>query len=199
MVNQLLGRTTPEQQVKKWQHSLKTQGRELAKHQRGLTTQMAKTTTLIKQSAKRNDQKSCRALARELVGANRQIERLAVSQAQLRSLSMDMQHQLAVLKITGALETSTAAMQSVNRLTRLPQISAQMTEMAREMCKAGVIAEMVQDVMQDDELEEAADAEVERVLFDVTQGALGEAGAVGRELDVAAVAAKRIQQLESLV
>jgi hypothetical protein len=47
--------------------------------------------------------------------------------------------------------------------------------------------EMVQDVMEmndEDGLEEEADAEVDKVLFEMTDGLLGQAGAVGAELRV---------------
>ena len=37
---------------------------------------------------------------------------------------------------------------------------------------------------EDEEIEEEADAEVDKVLFDITNGKLGQAGAVGTELPV---------------
>lgn len=40
------------------------------------------------------------------------------------------------------------------------------------------------DMDEDEELEEEADAEVEKVLFELTNGKLGEAGSVGTELPV---------------
>jgi len=38
------------------------------------------------------------------------------------------------------------------------------------------------DMQDEDELEEEADAEVEKVLFELTNGKLGEAGSVGTDL-----------------
>lgn len=40
------------------------------------------------------------------------------------------------------------------------------------------------EMQEDDELEEEADAEVDKVLFELTDGKLGEAGSVGTELPV---------------
>lgn len=45
------------------------------------------------------------------------------------------------------------------------------------------------EALDDDELEDEADAEVEKVLFDLTDGKLGQAGAVGSELPVSPVCA----------
>ena len=50
--------------------------------------------------------------------------------------------------------------------------------------------EMVQDVMamgDEDEIEEEADAEVDKILFEMTDGLLGQAGHVGKELQVGAL------------
>lgn len=47
--------------------------------------------------------------------------------------------------------------------------------------------EMIDDTMdmqEDEEIEEEADAEVDKVLFELTNGKLGEAGAAGTELPV---------------
>ena len=55
------------------------------------------------------------------------------------------------------------------------------------LCQAGVMEEMVDDTLEmqeDDEIEEEADAEVDKVLFELTDGKLGEAGSVGTELPV---------------
>ena len=50
--------------------------------------------------------------------------------------------------------------------------------------------EMLEDTLdmeEDEELEEEADAEVDKVLFELTNGKLGEAGSVDKELPVSAV------------
>lgn len=50
--------------------------------------------------------------------------------------------------------------------------------------------EMLEDTLdmeEDEELEEEADAEVDKVLFELTNGKLGEAGSVNKEPPVSAV------------
>lgn len=50
-----------------------------------------------------------------------------------------------------------------------------------------MVDEMMQDMLdaqEDEEIEQEADAEVDKVLFDLTDGKLGQAGAVGTELPV---------------
>jgi len=62
-------------------------------------------------------------------------------------------------------------MAMMNRLVRLPQLNQVMMTMAREMEKAGLIEEIMSDAMgDDDEIADAADEEVEKVLDEITSG-----------------------------
>ncbi|KAL2917225.1 Vacuolar protein-sorting-associated protein 24 [Polyrhizophydium stewartii] len=177
-------RLSPEDLVKKWRQSIRTQQRELDKSIRGIETEETKAKRLLKDAAKRNDTASCKMLAREIVHSRKVKDRLHTSKAQLNSLIMSMQQQLAVVKVTGALQKSGEIMGMVNSLIKLPEISASMQEMAREMMKAGIIEEMISDTleMDDEAIEEEADEEVDKVITEITAGLLGQAGAVGADL-----------------
>lgn len=59
----------------------------------------------------------------------------------------------------------------MNQLIKLPQFNAVMQTMAREMEKAGLIDEMMNDTldsMDDEGIDEAADTEVNKVLDEIT-------------------------------
>ncbi|GJJ69929.1 charged multivesicular body protein 3 [Entomortierella parvispora] len=177
-VQRFFGKKTPEEMVRKWRQEINAQKRALDRQKIGIETEEAKAKRLIKQIAKKGDIKTCKMLAKELVRTRRQKDRIVTSKAQLNSISMQLQHQLATLKIAGTLEKSTEVMSMVNSLVKLPQISMQMQEMTKEMMKAGLIDEMVQETMEgmdDDEIEEEAEEEVNKVLFQITDGLLGEA------------------------
>ncbi|ORY49016.1 hypothetical protein BCR33DRAFT_695530, partial [Rhizoclosmatium globosum] len=180
-------RLTPEEQVKKWKASIRGQERELDKQIRGIETAEAKVKKDIKAAAKRNDAASCRLLAKEIVRSRKARDRLHTSKAQLNSLSMQLQQQLAVAKVAGSLKQSTDIMKIVNNLIKLPEIHNTMQEMSKEMMKAGIIGEMMEDAidtLDEEGIEEEADKEVENILFDLTDGLLGQAGQVGAPLEV---------------
>ncbi|KAG1779356.1 hypothetical protein EV702DRAFT_938992, partial [Suillus placidus] len=89
-----------------------------------------------------------------------------------------------MVKVTGSLQKSTETMLS-NSLVKLPQISQVIWEMSIELTKAGIMEEILEDTLQmdkDEEIEEEADAEVDKVLFDLTNGKLRLAGSAGTEL-----------------
>lgn len=98
----------------------------------------------------------------------------------------------AVSKMAGIMQRSTQIMQSMNHLLRVPEIQQTMQSLAREMTKAGLIDEIVNDAIDStdtDETEAEADSEVNAVLQEVTNGILGQAPKVSDGLPGEAVAA----------
>ncbi|KAF5390635.1 hypothetical protein D9757_002754 [Collybiopsis confluens] len=184
-INRFLYGPTPEERVRAWQAKLRQESRKLDRDMRQLEAETAKARKSVKQLAKKGDVKSARVLAREVVRSQRQKDRLSVSKARLGSIGMQLQQQLAMANVTGSLQKSTEIMRLSNSLVRLPQISQSMREMSMEMTKAGILEEMMEDTLDmddDEELEEEADQEVDKVLFQLTDGKLGQAGSVSSEL-----------------
>jgi len=184
-VNRYLYGPTAEERVREWQTKLRSEQRTLDREITNLERAQQKSRSELKALAKKNDVKSARLLAKELVRANKQRDRLISSKARIGSVQMQLQHQLSMVKVTGAFQKSTEIMKTTNQLIRLPQLHATMREMSMEMMKAGVMEEMMEetiDGIDDDELEQEADEEVDKVLYELTDGKLGQAGRVGTEL-----------------
>jgi charged multivesicular body protein 3 len=86
------------------------------------------------------------------------------------------------MRVASVMEKSAAVMSAMNELVKVPEIQATMRELAHEMAKAGLIEETIDDAMgmlDEDGIEEAADAEVDAVLFELTKGVMGHAPAAG--------------------
>ncbi|EGO01910.1 hypothetical protein SERLA73DRAFT_48647 [Serpula lacrymans var. lacrymans S7.3] len=184
-INRFLYGPTPEEKVRAWQAKLRAESRQLDREMRQLDMATNKARTTVKQLASKGDIKSARILAREVVRSNKQKERLSVSKARLGSIGNQLTQQMAMMKVTGALQKSTEIMKLSSALVKLPQISQAMREVSMEMTKAGIMEEMLDDALElddDEELEEEADAEVDKVLFELTDGKLGVVGSVGTEL-----------------
>ncbi|KAF8882212.1 vacuolar sorting protein Vps24 [Mucidula mucida] len=180
-LNRFLYGPTPEEKVKAWQNKLRQETRLLDREMRQLDLATTKVRASVKQLAQKGDVKSARILAREVVRSDKQKDRISVSKARLGSIGTQLNQQMAMMKITGSLQKSTEIMKLSNALIKLPQISQTMREMSMEMTKAGIMEEMIDDTLEmddDEELEEEADAEVDKVLFALTNGKLGEAPAV---------------------
>ncbi|KAF7355363.1 Vacuolar sorting protein VPS24 [Mycena sanguinolenta] len=184
-INRFLYGPTPEEKVREWQLKLRSESRRLDREMRQLDQATKQARAQVKQHAARGDVKSARILAREVVRSDKQKDKLSVSKARLGSIGNQLTQQLALVKVTGTLQKSTEIMKLSNSLIKLPQISQTMREMSMEMTKAGIMEEMVGDVLdldEDEELEEEADAEVDKVLAELTDGKLGLAGSAGTDL-----------------
>ena len=120
-----------------------------------------------------------RTFAKELIRIRKQNSRLATSKAQLQSVQMQVNEAFSVRKIEGSIKASTGIMKDVNTLVRLPELTGTMRQLSQELMKAGIIEEMVGDMIPDDELlegeDEEAETEVDKILGEVLEGRLGKA------------------------
>ncbi|KAL1972859.1 hypothetical protein VTN31DRAFT_6401 [Thermomyces dupontii] len=175
----------PQAQMRKCNQLIRQNTRQLDRDIAQLKALDAKTRQMIiaaNRRAQRNPSQAKQAtaetktFARELVRIRRQTARLSTSRAQLQSVQMQVNEAFAVRKIQGSLKKSTGIMKDVNTLVRLPELSGTMRQLSAELVKAGIIEEMVDDALPNDELVEdeleEADAEVDKVLQEILQGKL---------------------------
>ncbi|XP_023210455.1 charged multivesicular body protein 3-like [Centruroides sculpturatus] len=138
----------------------------------------------LKDAAKKNNKDVCVILAKEILRSRKAVSRLYASKAQINSVMMNMNQQLATIRLSGSLQKSTDVMKSMQNLIKLPEIAKTMQDLSKEMLRAGIIDEMLEDTlegMDDQELEDEAQEEVDKVLWELTAGQLGEAPAAVTE------------------
>ncbi|CAE7682155.1 chmp3, partial [Symbiodinium microadriaticum] len=84
-----------------------------------------------------------------------------------------------MIKVQGCIQSSVEVMQSMNELLNMSEVRHIMNDMAREMARAGLIEETINDAFESVEpegLEGEAEAEVDRVMEEITAGILAPAG-----------------------
>ncbi|THU44853.1 hypothetical protein C4D60_Mb02t11730 [Musa balbisiana] len=122
----------------------------------------------IKDAAKRNDMASAKSLAKEIVRSKQAVNRLYENRAQLNSVSMHLGELVATARTVGHLSKSAEVMKLVNSLMKAPEVAVTMQEFSKEMTKAGVIEEMVNDAvdtaLDSEDIEEEIEEEVDKVL-----------------------------------
>ncbi|KAK5834681.1 hypothetical protein PVK06_010357 [Gossypium arboreum] len=125
----------------------------------------------IREAAKRNDMGSAKALAKEIVISRKAVNRLYENKAQLNSISMHLGESVAIARTVGHLSKSAEVMKLVNNLMKAPQMAATMQEFSKEMTKAGVIEEIVNDAvdtaLDSEDIEEETEEEVDKVLSEI--------------------------------
>ncbi|KAN0000410.1 hypothetical protein ACTFIZ_000855 [Dictyostelium cf. discoideum] len=164
-----LKKPTPEELVKKWKRELRREDRGLDTQLRAIDMQEKKTVRMIKERVKAGDQKSAKTLAKEIVNSRKAKERIYIGKAQMNSVSMQLQSNLAMTKVQGNLAKSTEIMKMMNDLIKLPELNKVMMAMGAEMTKAGIMEEMISDVfdMQGEDLEEEAEMEVNKIMDEI--------------------------------
>ena len=181
---------TQQEQVRTWQQSLRRESRQLDRQVTSIVSAEAKTKSQIKAMAKQGNKVNCRLLARELVRSQKLRARLEGSKASLNSLGMQLNEQLATIKITGTLQKSTQMMHEVNSLIKLPELTTTMAKLQSEMMKAGILDEMISDTLAldaDADIEDDAEEEVDKVLNDILGSKLSEVQKVPEGLRMDAV------------
>merc|ERR1712065_70005 len=115
---------TPKEQVREWKRGMRRQQRQIQRQITGIMREQKKAEHEMRQAAKNGDTTSAKILAREYVRANKAITRLHTSKAQMNSVIMSMEANLAMAKVTGCLQASTEVMASMNSLVRVREIRA---------------------------------------------------------------------------
>ncbi|RMZ85611.1 hypothetical protein DV737_g540, partial [Chaetothyriales sp. CBS 132003] len=171
----------PRVQQRKCEALIRQNKRELDKSLVQLRTTQAKFKLSIKQDARKMQgnpalakplRASIQALAKEIAAAQKHEQRLITNKAQLDSVLMQVHEAFAMRKIEGSLRSSTAVMREVNTLTKLPELSHTMQLLSQELIKAGVIEEMVGDMLPDDDLLEDEVGENEAEINNIIKSAL---------------------------
>lgn len=173
------------QKVNEWCSKLRKEGYKLDRQIRTIQREEDKLKKSLKEAAAKNDKEICTILAKEIIRSRKAVNKIYTSKATINSVQLQMKNQLATLRIAGSLKTSTEVMQAMHNLVRLPEISQTMREMSMEMTKAGILEEMIDETMESvedtEELEEEAQTEIDKVLWEITAGKIGEAPSVPSE------------------
>mmetsp|Transcript_31182 Transcript_31182/g.78111 ORF Transcript_31182/g.78111 Transcript_31182/m.78111 type:complete len:233 (-) Transcript_31182:145-843(-) len=161
----------PKDMVRAWQSKLRTEMRGVDRQVRDIQREEKKVEKSIKDCAKRNDIRSMRLLAKEVLSSRKTTGRLHQNKAQMNSVSMMLSEQLATVRAVGHLTKSTEVLKCMNGLVKNKAICETMREMSKEMMKSGLIEEMVNDAFEEangvEDMEAETEAEVNKVLAEM--------------------------------
>ena len=136
----------PDELVKEWRKELRKEQRGLDRSLRSMETEERKARAEIKKLAKLGQTQNVRVVAQQLVRTKAAKEKIQFGKAQLGSVMMQMNNQLAMMKVSGCMQKSSEVLAAMTSAVKIPAINEAMRNMAREMERAGMIEEMVDDV-----------------------------------------------------
>ncbi|KAJ4847662.1 hypothetical protein Tsubulata_036972 [Turnera subulata] len=152
VMNMIKPKPNPQQQLRDWQRRLRQECRNIERQIRDIQREEKSVQKAIKDAAKRNDMGSAKLMVLHIMIA--------------ACLSIDTPS--AIARTVGHLAKSAEVMKLVNNLMKAPEMAVTMQEFSKEMIKAGVIEEFVNDAIDDaldsEDLEEEIEDEVDKVL-----------------------------------
>ena len=169
----------PKEQVQDWCKKIRKEGYNLDRQINAIKREELKVSKSLKEAAKKGDKEVCAILAKEIINSRKSVSKLYTAKANLNSVQNQMKGQLATLKVSGALSQSADVMKSMSALIKIPETQKIMMELSKEMMKAGIIEEMLDDTMEslteEESLEEAAQEEIDKIILEITTGKLKDA------------------------
>jgi len=160
-----------KQQVREWTRKMKGEVRGIEREIQKIEREENKVKLEIKAAAKAGNLNGATYLAKEIVRSNKAKERMYLTRTQLNSVQMELQTQVATMKMADSLKSSTDVMKHMTKLINVPQLKDTMRELSKEMMKAGLIEELVEDAMDsmdnEGDMEEATEVEVQKILADL--------------------------------
>ena len=166
---------TPEEMAQEWKKKLRKEVRRVDSDIRKLEFEEKKAMKECKKLSAKGHKDAARHLVKQVVSTRKATTRMYASKAQLNSVVDNLQLSMSMLKMQGVLGKSAHIMHEMNNLAKLPEMKETMMDMSREMMKAGLIEEQVEEamaMMEPDELEDDADAEVNKIMAELTSQTL---------------------------
>ena len=158
----------PKEVVRGIKRKINRDVRDLERQIAGITREEKKVTAEIKKLAKKQQMGAVKTLAKSLVNSRKAKDRLFEARASLNSVRMQIQQQYSMTKVAAGMKASTKVMELMGKLCSVPEIAAQMRDLAMEMNKAGVMEEMINDGMDaafdTEDMDEAVATEVDAVI-----------------------------------
>lgn len=115
---------------------------------------------------------------------------------------MQVNEAFSVRKIESSIKASVGIMKDVNTLVRLPELTGTMRELSQELVKAGIIEEMVDDTLANQDLDiedDEAEAEVDKVLGEILKDRLPAAAEKPVDEPAAPVAEEEEEEQEEML
>ncbi|KAI1720179.1 snf7 domain-containing protein [Ditylenchus destructor] len=173
-------KTDPKEHVRELQRKMRREMNQLQRQIHSVEREEEKVKRQIKAAAKKGDRDVCTVLAKSIIQSRKAVSQMHKSCAQINSIIMSMQNQLATFRMAGTIKQSNDVMKSMQQLIKIPEMMQTMREMAKEMTKVGIMEEMIEETfesLEPEELEDRAQDEIDRILWEVTAGELGKAPA----------------------
>ncbi len=172
---------TPKEQVREWSSGLKKEIRTLDRERAKIEREEQKTVIEIKKMAKQGHSAALKTMAKSLLKSQATRNRMLEASSRINSVILSLKTHMATMSVAEHMGKSVAVMRGMNSMLSVPELRETAKNMSKEMARAGMIEEMIDDSMESldpADLDEEAEEEVDKVLDEVLQGTFGGVGRI---------------------
>ncbi|VDN13621.1 unnamed protein product [Dibothriocephalus latus] len=118
----LLGKKEdPRTKVRELQRKMRREEMKLDREINAIQQKSKQSEIEVKRYAKTGNMDAAKLLARQIVASRKAVNRLYSAKAELQTVCMDLDHQIAVIRMSGAIKSSTDVMKSMSNLIKVSQ------------------------------------------------------------------------------
>jgi len=162
---------TPDQKAKdiarEGKSQIRGETRQLDKDLRKLHQEEEKIKKQIDAEAKKGNAAGVQSLAKQLVQARKACERLEKVKGSMGNVNSQLTCAAATMSVASSMATSAKVMKDIGGLVDVAEIQGTMDSMKREMARAEMADEMIEEGFADLDDEDEIDAEMAKVLEDL--------------------------------
>ncbi|KAL0239083.1 hypothetical protein PCE1_004774 [Barthelona sp. PCE] len=159
------------EQAKEWRKSVRKEARGLDREIRNIDRATLKVKAEIKRLVRDGDVDSAKMLAKEVARSNKAVARFYTMKANLSVMERKIGEMCSQRTLMQAMGNSAQIMAQVNSMVKVPELQRTMMTMSREMERAGLAQEMMDDAVEDiidiEDISDEADAEIDAVMDDI--------------------------------
>jgi len=158
----------PKEQAKSWRLKIKGEMRQLERQITKMSQDEQKILKEIKKAAKDGQMGGAKTLAKAVAFSRKGKERLLIAKSNLNTIEMKIAEQYAMMRVGASFEKSAEIMKLMNQAVRHEAVRDTMQELAKEMQKAELFDEMVDEAFADmdsEDVEAESEGQVAQVLF----------------------------------
>mmetsp|Transcript_52109 Transcript_52109/g.82718 ORF Transcript_52109/g.82718 Transcript_52109/m.82718 type:complete len:221 (+) Transcript_52109:70-732(+) len=156
-----------KEKAKEWQRQIRSECRRLDRDINKIKQEEGKLKKEIEAMAKKGQKDSVITLTKQVVRSRNSARRLERTKVSLNSVSLHLTNSIATMSTATSLKMSAGVMREMNRLMNVPEIAQTMQAMQKEMAKAEIVDEMMEEAFADEDDEGEVDKEVEKVFAEI--------------------------------
>jgi charged multivesicular body protein 2A len=171
MGNVFGSKKTLKEIIREQKRALDRSIRSLDRERNGLKRTESKLINDIKKAAAKNEMKSVKIMARDLVRIRAHQTKFVNLSSQLRAISLQMTSMASQQQLQTSMRQATRSMMAMNRVMKLPALQKTMMEFQKQSemmeMKQEMVQDAVEDALDDEEAEEESEQVVQQVLDEI--------------------------------